>query len=124
MVGDTPSGADSRLAAAGLQGVADFFGSNSCDGLVVSQNPARGRSCARHDGPLPGAVLRPTDAERRVPVTTEPLTPVPVGTDRDIGEHAMTADEKTLGEQTTAWQIGESGTELVLDGDGEGVTFR
>jgi hypothetical protein len=42
VVGDTPSGADSRLAAAGLQGVADFFGSNSCDGLVVSQNPARG----------------------------------------------------------------------------------
>ena len=36
----------------------------------------------------------------------------------------MTADEKTLGEQTTAWEIGESGTELVLDGDGEGeVTF-
>lgn len=57
-------------------------------------------------------------------MTAEPLTPVPVGTDRDIGEHAMTADEKTLGEQMTAWQIGESGTELVLDGDGEGeVTF-
>jgi PASTA domain len=36
----------------------------------------------------------------------------------------MTADEKTLGEQMTTWQIGESGTELVLDGDGEGeVTF-
>jgi hypothetical protein len=36
----------------------------------------------------------------------------------------MTADEKTVGEQMTTWQIGESGTELVLDGDGEGeVTF-
>jgi hypothetical protein len=41
-----------------------------------------------------------------------------------IGATDMTADEKTLGEQMTTWQIGESGTELVLDGDGEGeVTF-
>ena len=36
----------------------------------------------------------------------------------------MTAYEKTVGQQMTTWQIGESGTELVLDGDGEGeVTF-
>lgn len=36
----------------------------------------------------------------------------------------MTADETTLGEQMTTWQIGESTTELTLDGSGRGeVTF-
>jgi hypothetical protein len=36
----------------------------------------------------------------------------------------MTAEEKTLGEQMTTWQIGESTTELTLDGSGRGeVTF-
>ena len=36
----------------------------------------------------------------------------------------MTAEGKTLGEQMTTWQIGESTTELTLDGSGRGeVTF-
>ena len=44
VVGETRSGADSRLASAGLQPVAEIFDSSNpsaCNGFVTSQTPAR-----------------------------------------------------------------------------------
>jgi len=39
VVDDTQAGATARLTNAGLQPVVQLVPSNSCDGLVVSQNP-------------------------------------------------------------------------------------